>query len=247
MPSSTPTNTPTTAPSTTPTTTPTATVCPVQFNDVNITHPFYAYVHCLACRGIISGYSCGGNGEPCPGTYFRPYSNITRGQVAKIVANSAGYAEAIPSTQQTFTDVPPAQPFWLWIERAALHGVLSGYTCGGTGEPCDPQHRPYFRPANDVTRGQLAKIDANAAGYADVIPSTQQSFTDVPYSDTFWVYIERVNLRGIISGYTCGQPPAGPCDPQQRPYFLTYNNVTRGQAAKIVANTFFPNCQTPMR
>jgi hypothetical protein len=47
-----------------------------------------------------------------------------------------------------------------------------------------------------------------------------------------------------MSGYPCGGP-GEPCDPQQRPYFRWGNPVTRGQASKIVANTFYPNCQTP--
>ncbi|HEX9989324.1 MAG TPA: hypothetical protein VGE45_12705 [Chloroflexia bacterium] len=32
-----------------------------------------------------------------------------------------------------------------------------------------------------------------------------------------------------------------PCDDPNRPYFRPFNNVTRGQASKIVANAFFPN------
>jgi hypothetical protein len=32
--------------------------------------------------------------------------------------------------------------------------------------------------------------------------------------------------------------------PQNRPYFRPNNDVTRGQAAKIISNTFFPNCQS---
>jgi hypothetical protein len=32
-----------------------------------------------------------------------------------------------------------------------------------------------------------------------------------------------------------------------RPYFRPNADVTRGQAAKIVANTFFPGCETPAR
>jgi hypothetical protein len=36
-----------------------------------------------------------------------------------------------------------------------------------------------------------------------------------------------------------------PCDTEQRPYFRWGNPVTRGQASKIVANTFYPGCQTP--
>jgi hypothetical protein len=55
----------------------------------------------------------------------------------------------------------------------ALHGAISGYQDGT------------FRPSNNVTRGQLAKIDAEVRGYNDVIPSTQQTFSDVPPNYTF--------------------------------------------------------------
>ena len=191
------------------------------FSDVPGDSPFYRYVQALACRGLISGYTCGGPGEPCdPGhrPYYRPGASVTRGQTAKIVANAAGFADAIPTTQQTFSDVPPSSPFWLWVERLASRGIISGYTCGGPGEPCDPQNRPYFRPGNNVTRGQLAKIVSSAANFQDVIPTTQQTFADVPTTQPFWLWIERVAGRGIISGYTCGGP-GEPCDPQSRPYF----------------------------
>jgi len=78
-----------------------------------------------------------------------------------MVAIVAQYNEPIPTTQQTFADVPPTHPFWPWIERLAGRGILSGYPCGGPGEPCDPQGRPYFRWSANVTRGQTAKITAN--------------------------------------------------------------------------------------
>ncbi len=226
-----------------------ATPCPIQFNDVPTTNPFYTYIRCLVCRGIISGYDCGGPGEPCPGRYFRSFNNVTRGQTTKMAANSAGFFEPVPSTQQTFQDVPNTNPFWVYIERLASRGYINGYDCGGPGEPCvPPRNRPYFRWANDVTRGQLSKIVSNSAGYTDPIPQSQQTFQDVPHTDPFWVWIERIAMRGVISGYNCGQPPAGPCvPPDDKPYFLTYNHATRGQTSKIVANTFFPNCQTPSR
>ena len=40
----------------------------------------------------------------------------------------------------------------------AARGIISGYACGGPGEPCNSQHRPYFRPGNNATRSQLGKI-----------------------------------------------------------------------------------------
>jgi photosystem II stability/assembly factor-like uncharacterized protein len=213
----------------------TPTVCTLSFIDVPSDNPFYPAIRCLACRGILSGYQDG---------TFRPFTNVTRGQTAKIVSNAAGLQESIPADQQTFSDVPSASPFWVWIERLAGRGIISGYTCGGPGEPCDPQSRQYFRAGNDVTRAQLAKIVANTAGYTETLGG--QTFADVSPADAFYVYIERVVLHGVLSGYTCGGP-GEPCDPQTRPYFRGGSPATRGQTAKIVANAFLPNCQTPAR
>jgi hypothetical protein len=144
------------------------------FVDVDVYNPFYVYIRCLYCRGIISGYDSNPpctTGTPC----FRPYDTVSRGQAAKIVSNAAGYSDAIPSTQQTFSDVSPANPFWIYVERAVLHGVINGYS---GGPPC-PSSGPCFRPYDPVTRGQLAKIDSNAAGYSDVPAPGTQTFADV--------------------------------------------------------------------
>jgi hypothetical protein len=157
----TPTNTPTRPPTGTATrpASPTPTDCPIYFVDVPPAGGFYAYVRCLACRGIVGGYPCGGPGEPCPGAYYRPNNNVTRGQVSKIVAQSAGFADPIGSTQQTFQDVAPGSTFHVYIERLAERGIIGGYPCGGAGEPCvAPTNRAYFRPGNGATRGQTAKI-----------------------------------------------------------------------------------------
>jgi hypothetical protein len=215
--------------------------CELQFKDAPEGSPFYSFVRCLACRSILTGYGCGGVGEPCPGTYFRPNDNVTRGQAAKIIANAAGYNDAIPGTQQTFTDVPNNSPFWLFTERVYVHGAITGYACGGAGEACDGQGRGYFRPGAKLTRGQLAKITTSVAGYNET-PSGQ-SFKDVAANSPFYQYIERAFAHGVISGYACGDPG----EPCPGAYFRPGNNVTRGQTAKIVSNTFFPNCQTPVR
>ncbi len=223
----------------TPTGTPesTSTACATQFSDVPVGSTFYTYIRCLACQGIISGY---GNGT------FRPNNNVTRGQAAKILSNSASYSDDIPAGRKTFEDVAPQSAFWLYVERVAAHGAISGYQCGqAPAGPCIlPANRPYFLPSSDLTRGQLAKIDSNVAGYGEAIPPTQQSFQDVKSNNAFWLYIERVYMHGVINGYQCGQTPAGPClPPDNKPYFLPSNDVTRGQTTKIVSNTFFPECR----
>jgi hypothetical protein len=179
------------------------------FTDLPLTDPFYPYVRCLVDRNIISGYADG---------TFRPMADVTRGQVAKMVANAAGMTESIPPGQQTFSDVPPSNTFWLFIERLAARQIVSGYADGT------------FRPVNSITRGQLAKIDANAAGFNE--PVSGQTFTDVPPSHTFYLFIERMAARGVLGGYADGT-------------FRPGNTATRAQTSKIVANSFFPSCQAP--
>jgi hypothetical protein len=201
---------------------PSTTACSITFSDVPAGSTFYPYVQCLACRGIVGGYS--------DGTY-RPNNSVTRGQASKIIANSAGWFDVIPPQQQTFNDVPSGSTFWMFIERAYWHGAIAGYPCGGPDEPCPGI---YFRPGNTLTRGQIAKIASIAAGYEDAIPPQQQTFNDVPPGSTFWLYVERVALNGVVNGY-----PDGTYRPQ--------NSVTRGQLAKIASNAFFPDCDTAPR
>jgi hypothetical protein len=227
-----------------PTATPTA--CTVRFEDVPPGSTFYPYVQCLACAGVMSGYPCGGPGEPCgPGDnpYFRPYSLTTRGQIAKLVSQSAGFSD--PVDTQTFEDVPPGSTFYDFVERLAVQGVMNGYPCGSNPtEPCvAPDNRPYFRPNASATRGQLVKIGANAASFIDPIPLDRQTFADIPPDTTFWIHVERLlqNRPGAVSGYPCGGP-GEPCDGENRPYFRPDSPITRGQTSKIVAGLFFPDC-----
>lgn len=223
-----------------------------QFADAPYGSPYYEYTRCMACKSIISGYPCGGAGEPCNSThdpYFRPGVNVTRGQISKMVALAAGLTDAA-GTQQ-FEDVWPDSTFYLWIQQLSNRGYISGYSCGGPGEPCyRPYNRPYFRPSANTTRGQLTKIVSNAAEFTD--EPSGQSFADVPTTAPFYVWVERLYSRAVVSGYPCGgtNPATGQpedCDGANRPYFRVNNNVTRGQTAKIVSETFFPNCHVPAR
>ncbi|HEY0068353.1 MAG TPA: S-layer homology domain-containing protein, partial [Chloroflexia bacterium] len=225
----------------------TSTVCPIQFADVQPGDTFYEFIRCLACRHIVSGYPCGDPGEDCNNDnepYYRPGANVTRGQLSKIIANSAGLSDTPAEGQQQFADVEPGDPFYLYVERLAQTGAISGYPCGGPGgtEPCDEEDRPYFRPNNPATRGQISKIVSIAADFEEDVPENQQTFTDVPTNSPFWVYIERLAGRGIISGYGDAEkcPTGTPC-------FRYNDNTTRGQMAKIAANAFFPDCDTPAR
>ncbi len=198
----------------------TATVCTIRFSDVaDTTAYYYASVYYLACRGVISGYSDG---------TFRPYNNTTRGQLAKIVVLAYAIPLVTPPAEgaRTFSDVTPDNVFYGLIETAAARSLVSGYTCGGSNpqtgaaELCDAAQRPYYRPGNNVTRGQLTKIVVIGAGWALRTPVTA-TFSDVPAGNVFYPFIETAVCHGIISGYNDGT-------------FRPTNAATRGQIAKIV-------------
>jgi hypothetical protein len=205
--------------------------CAMQFVDVPVGSTFYPFVHCLACRGIVNGY---------PDGTFRPNNNVTRGQSAKIVSNSAGFNDH--QTVQMFEDVAVGSTFFDFVGRLASRGYISGYPCGSVPtEPCvPPGNLPYFRPNNNVTRGQISKIVSNAAGYSD--PPGAQLFEDVESGSPFYEFVSRLASRGVMSGYACGGAGEPCVPPGNKPYFRPGGNATRGQASKIVANTFFPEC-----
>jgi len=110
------------------------------FNDVPTTDPFYSYIETAAFNQIVSGYSDGS---------FRPYNNVTRGQLSKIVVVAAQWALINPTTP-AFSDVPVEHPFYTYVETAYCHQIITGYADGT------------FRPANNATRAQISKIVCEA-------------------------------------------------------------------------------------
>jgi tetratricopeptide (TPR) repeat protein len=206
--------------------------CPgEQFTDVCPTDYFYQHVLMLTDDAILSGYN---SSPPCPNSTwipcFGPYGNSTRGQIAKVVALAAGFNE--PVSGQSFEDVLPGHTFYEYIERMAGRGIVTGYPCGGPGEPCGPENLQYFRAGNSVTRGQLSKMVVIAFGWSE--PVLGQQFEDVLPGSTFYEYIGQLAGRGTINGYPCGGPSEPCLPPGNLPYFRTGNSVTRGQTAKIV-------------
>jgi S-layer family protein len=209
---------------------PTVEACNVHFSDLTSSNTFYNSVMCLSCMGMMSGYSDG---------TFRPNNEVTRGQLAKLVSNTAGFNETNLLNRQSFEDVQVGSVFYMYVERVASRGIISGYPCGGPGEACGPDNKPYFRPSANATRGQISKIVSNAARLNGT-PS-RQTFEDVASSHTFYTWIERLATHGMMGGYACGGV-GEPCSTANRPYFRPNANATRGQVSKIVGNGFYPGC-----
>jgi hypothetical protein len=133
---------------------------------------------------------------------------------------TSGPVQNITVTHTSFWDVPDTLWAYPYVEDLAARGVIQGYADGS------------FRPNNNTTRGQMAKIVTLAFGFPLPAPGPN-TFADVLPGSTFYQYVEAAYSRGLIQGYPCGSP-GEPCDPQSRPYYRPNANVTRGQISKIV-------------
>ena len=97
-------------------------------------------IKALYTEGVING-STGSDGK----LYFNPNSPLTRAQAATMIGRTQekGYA----TVELTFTDagkIPAYAKFY--IQTMAAQGIIGGYTDGS------------FKPNNNITRGQMAKI-----------------------------------------------------------------------------------------
>ena len=179
------------------------------FQDAPTNNTFYNYIEHLYCVGAISGYPCGGPGEPCTAPNNRPYfrvgNNATRGQFTKILSSALGWSD--PPSGQTFEDVQatgPTSTFYVFIQRAASRGLIGG-TLWYKSERAvrRARNRPYFRPNNNITRAQISKVVVLGRGWVTGTPTpvpttAPYTFQDVPPTNAFqFADVERVQRQQI--------------------------------------------------
>jgi nitrogen fixation protein len=173
----------------------------MRFYDLPEDHWAYSYVSYLFCNGVISGYADG---------TFRPGASTTRGQLTKLLALGFGWTLYNPVFPD-FTDVPFGSTFYQYIETAYIRGIISGYADGT------------FRPGNEVSRAQVAKMLVLAKGWEVTYPVTPD-FTDVPSDNWAYGYVETAFYKGVVSGYADGTYRPG-------------NPVNRAQVSKMLTLT----------
>lgn len=167
------------------------------FTDVKKDEFFYESVKRLTERGIIQGYADG---------TFKPYTNVTRGQAAKILAKTLNLTTD-KTSQSPFVDVPETNEYYPSITALVDAGIIQGYS------------DDTFRPGNTLTRAQMAKMIA--LGFKLKESTLDLPFVDVQVEDEFAKYVQALLTDGITTGTTATT-------------FSPYHTVTRGQLAAFV-------------
>jgi|GEM_PF-1956899 len=151
------------------------------FTDVNQNDSHAEAINALVEAGYIKGYQDG---------TFKPYNNVTRGQVAKIFARilvDAGFE--VPTDLNAFTDVPVNHPDQELVKAAAIVKA-AGVMTGSEGK---------LNPTQNVTRQQMAKVIVETFGLE--LPEGHVSkITDLDQADA-WAreYIQILEANGVTN------------------------------------------------
>lgn len=176
------------------------------FVDVPLGALFYDEIGRLSARGITVG---------CGGGFYCPNDFVLRDQMAAFIIRVLGDTSPYTPAGQRFTDVPPSNPFYSFIEQMAVRQITSG--CGG-GNYC---------PSQQVLRDQMAAFIIRSLGELSPPTPGSQRFNDVPPGSPFYNFIDRMAVLNITSGCSSSPPLYCPSDP-----------VTRAQMAAFLVRAF---------
>jgi hypothetical protein len=133
--------------------------------------------------------------------------------MAAFIIRALGEFNPPAPSSQRFTDVPPTNPFYNFIDRMAVLQITLG--CGG-GNYC---------PASGVTREQMAAFMIRALGEFNPPTPPSQRFLDVPPTNPFYNFIDRMADLEITLGCGGGN-------------YCPSSTVTRGQMAAFLVRAF---------
>ncbi|MFJ8089609.1 S-layer homology domain-containing protein [Lysinibacillus sp. NPDC095746] len=143
---------------------------------------------------------------------------VNKALIATVFATS-GVAVVVPPPQKAaaaanspFTDIDQYSSHYDNILKLYSQGAISGYA------------DKTFRPDQNVTRGQAAKMLATVLNL-DLNNVQDPYFKDVPKSSEYYKYIAALQNAGIMAGYSNGT-------------FMPNEVITRGQLAKILVLGF---------
>ncbi|MBO8176087.1 MAG: S8 family serine peptidase [Bacillus sp. (in: Bacteria)] len=174
------------------------------FSDVPSSFWAYQEIKGAYTHGFINGYNDG---------TFRPNASIKRRHAAMMMSRLLQWDGTVPY-ESPFVDLSVAlDEATLSILHASQRNVLKGYSNG------------YFHPDRSLLRSQMALILARALNLADTLIDVNQPypFQDIKESDEFYIAVQNLAARGIIT---------------KQDYFRPYEPMTRAQFAAMVERTY---------
>jgi hypothetical protein len=143
---------------------------------------------------VTSGTNYSGNGTVSFSFTANSLNDIRNGTIT--IANQTF---TVYQGKEFTTDVPPSHPFYHEIGKLVARGVTAG--CGATS----------YCPDQTLTREQMAALVIKGLGEFNPPTPASQRFNDVPPSNPFYNFIDRMAVLNITVG--CGANTYCPSDP----------------------------------
>lgn len=138
----------------------------------------------------------------------RPNAAVTRAEFTTMVVRALGGYDPNRDYGETFPDVPAGRWYTNYIAYAKSRGVVNGYPDGN------------FRPDDEITRAEAAKVLAYGAGLK---LNGLSQFPDVPDGKWYSGSVAALYDAGVVSGFPDGT-------------FGPVKDISRGETAKIVVS-----------
>jgi photosystem II stability/assembly factor-like uncharacterized protein len=174
------------------------------FADVTPPAYYFDFADLMHQAGITAGCSA----QPLD---YCPNATTTRGEMAVfLIAAIEGGNSFAYTTTPYFTDVPPSSPYFKFIQKLKDLGITGGCTA------------TTYCPDDAVTRGEMAVfiIASRYETTSYTYPSTPY-FTDVPPSNLFFPFVQKMAQAGITAGCAPG-------------LYCPNETLTRGQMAVFI-------------
>ncbi|HET8645927.1 MAG TPA: FG-GAP-like repeat-containing protein, partial [Vicinamibacteria bacterium] len=188
--------------------------------------PTYSILDAAADYGTIAPGGTGSCGSDCYAVSIAAGSRPATHWDATIVETVAPTATAKTwklHVGGSFTDVPPASPFYRFVETILHENVTGGCTADA------------YCPASSTTREQMAVfvlVSKEPAGYVPPPCGSTPMFPDVPAGSPFCRWVEELARRGVVGGCGGGN-------------FCPSAAATREQMAVFVLRTLDPALDPP--
>lgn len=132
---------------------------------------------------------------------------------------SSFFGSNVLAQETTYSDMNPSMKSYEAVMGLHKSDIIHGFSDGT------------FRPYDQVTRGQAAKMVVRAIDLDPAEKVPNPNFSDVPTSHEFYPYIAVLNYHGLMDGYGDGT-------------FGMNDKLQRGQMAKLIAHAYQIEKQT---
>lgn len=148
------------------------------FSDIETDNPYYLATTYLKTKGIINGYADG---------TFKPFSEINRAELLKILMESSNIKISTPSSN-CFKDVPYTAWYAKYVCTAKSQGYVNGYSDGT------------FKPDQSINKVEAIKMLGEIYQWDLELAKDETIFKDTPENEWYSPYIKYAKMKNILSG-----------------------------------------------